>query len=578
MAAAILSLAKPQNDSPAIPERMQLMIAPRCSLILWLVVLCPTVSLRAQESATARNVDVPSLLGANTVEYKVRPGKQRLDLQVNGSKILVLPGKTIPRVLVNNPSLVNAIALSASKVQLGAVKAGVTQLNLWDEEGQLYTVDLVISGDSKELELLLESEFPNSSLRVRPLATSIVLSGWVDSPEDISRIVKMAEDYYPKVINNIRVGDNQQVMLHVQVMEISRTKLREMGVDWAAFGMDGFAAQSVSQLIQETTSNSGSVLGTGLSTLTFGVTNGSSDFFGIIDAMRQLDLVKVLAEPTLTTVSGRPAAFNAGGEFPILIPQGLGTVAVEYKQFGTRVDFVPVVLGNGNIRLEVRPQVSEIDSARGVDISGTRVPGLRNRWVDTAVEMRAGQTLALAGLIQERVEAQNRGLPVLADLPWAGTLFRRVVHNRNEIELLVMVRPELVDAMDPEQVPLFGPGENSCPPNDHDLYLRGFLEVPNCGCGDCTICRAGRGEFTSPTPMLMSETQIGELPPVRNFDGALMNVPPVSLQPLGNRGMMLPTPAIQPEMPLTAPSVTTPQLAPIISTKNASHVPQLRSK
>ena len=108
------------------------------------------------------------------------------------------------------------------------------------------------------------------------------------------------------------------------------------------------------------------------------------------------------------------------------MPQGLGTVSIEYKPFGTRVDFVPIVLGNGNLRLEVRPQVSEIDESRSVTINNITVPGLRTRWVDTAVEMKAGQTLALAGLVQERVESENKGMPWLADLPWVGAPFRRV--------------------------------------------------------------------------------------------------------------------------------------------------------
>jgi pilus assembly protein CpaC len=354
-----------------------------------------------------------------------------------------------------------------------------------------------VYGDAKELELLLETEFPNASLRVRPLSSSVVISGWVDAPEVISRVVKMAEDYYPKVINNIRVGDNQQVQLHVQIMEVSRTKLRQLGIDWAAFGVDDFIGQSVGQLISETTANVGSVAGSGQSTMSFGLAGSDSSFFAVIDALRQHDLVKVLAEPVLTTISGRPAAFSAGGEFPIPIPQGLGTVAIDYKNFGTRVDFVPTVLGNGNVRLEVRPEVSETDSTRAVEIQGFVIPGIVNRWVDTAVEMRAGQTLALAGLIQDRVEAQNKGVPVLSDLPWAGALFRRVVQRHNEIELLVMVRPEFVDAMDPHEVPMFGPGEQTAMPSDKEMFVKGYIEVPTC-CpdGSCRNCRAGRGQFS----------------------------------------------------------------------------------
>lgn len=477
------------------------------ALILGLLLSCCSTLTYAQLSDSDQQLST----SANSLEYRVRPGVQRVSMYVNSSKILTLEGKQIPRALVNNPELVNAIAISSNQIQLSGLKAGVTQVNLWDDDGDLYTIDVIVSGDAKELELLLETEFPNASLRVRPLASSVVLSGWVDEPEVISRVVRMAEDYYPKVINNIRVGDNQQVQLHVQVMEVSRSKLRQLGFDWAALGVNGFVGQSVAGLLGETISNAG-VTSTGGSTVSFGVTSGGSQFFGVVDALRQHDLVKVLAEPVLTTVSGRPAAFNAGGEFPILIPQGLGTVAVEYKTFGTRVDFVPIVLGNGNIRLEVRPQVSEVDNARGVDINGVRVPGLRNRWVDTAVEMRAGQTLALAGLIQDRVESQNSGLPVLADLPWAGALFRRVTNLQNEIELLVMVRPEFVAPMNPNEVPTFGPGEQTVVPDDKELFLRGYMEVPAC-CpdGSCLKCRAGRGAYARP-PVTASQPAVSMYP------------------------------------------------------------------
>jgi pilus assembly protein CpaC len=424
----------------------------------------------------------------NPVEYAVTRTSQRLEMVVNTSRILTLD-KEVPRAMVNNPDVVRVVPLSPSKVQVSALKPGVTQVNLWDEDGNLYTVNLIIIGDAQELDMLLQTEFPQASLRVRPLATSVVLSGRVDRPEDVSRIVRMAEDYYPKVINNIAVGGVQQVLLHVRVMEVSRTKLRALGFDWANFGSSDFVVQTVAGTLGSFT-QTGTAEGTGGATVTFGLIGPDNSFFGFLEALRDNNMAKVMAEPTLVTVSGRPAAFNAGGEFPILVPQSLGTISVEYKQFGTRVDFVPIVLGNGNIRLEVRPQVSELDNANGVTLNGTRIPGLRTRWVDTAVEMQAGQTLALAGLIQTRIEAQNRGIPWLADLPWAGAAFRRVEEQQNEIELVVTVRPELVDALDPHEVPQCLPGEQSTSPNDVELYFRGYLEVPNCcSDGSCANCQ-----------------------------------------------------------------------------------------
>jgi pilus assembly protein CpaC len=459
------------------------------------------------------------------VEYVVTRTSQRLEMVVNTSRILTLD-KEVPRAMVNNPDVVRVVPLSPNKVQVSALKPGVTQVNLWDDDGNLYTVNLIIIGDAQELDMLLQSEFPQASLRVRPLATSVVLSGRVDRSEDVSRIVRMAEDYYPKVINNIAVGGVQQVLLHVRVMEVSRTKLRAVGFDWANFGNSDFVVQTVAGTLGSFTPT-GTAKGTGGATITFGLVGPDNSFFGFLEALRDNNMAKVLAEPTLVTVSGRPAAFNAGGEFPILVPQSLGTISVEYKQFGTRVDFVPIVLGNGNIRLEVRPQVSELDNANGVTLNGTRIPGLRTRWVDTAVEMQAGQTLALAGLIQTRIEAQNRGIPWLADLPWAGAAFRRVEEQQNEIELVVTVRPELVDALDPNEVPQCLPGQQSTSPNDVELYFRGYLEVPNC-CpdGSCENCQNRSLESTYneiPQPEQSEPADAGQPVQPPAGDGAALN-------------------------------------------------------
>ncbi|MCA9199111.1 MAG: type II and III secretion system protein family protein [Planctomycetales bacterium] len=430
--------------------------------------------------------------GSGQTEMLLEESHQQLDMVVNSSRIVRL-NKEIPRAFVDNQDVVRVTPLSASKVRLSAAKTGVTQVTLYDADGDIYTLDVVVVGDSRELELLLKSEFPQASLRVRPLANSVILTGRVDKPEVVNRIVRIAEDYYPKVINNISVGGVQQVNLHVKVMEVSRSKLRTMGIDWANFGSSDSIAQSVSGVIAQASIPARSVVTSGNETLSLGLVGSNNSFFAFMEALREHNLAKVLAEPTLTTVSGRPASFNAGGEFPILVPQSLGTTAIEFKEFGTRVDFVPIVLGNGHIRLEVRPQVSELDAANGVTINGTVIPALRTRWVDTAVEMRAGQTLALAGLIQTKTEAQNLGLPWLSDLPWAGAAFRRTREIRNEIELVVLVRPELVDALDPHEVPACGPGERTTSPSDVELHFRGYLEVPNC-CddGSCPSCQAGQ--------------------------------------------------------------------------------------
>jgi len=425
--------------------------------------------------------------GRQPLRYKISGTGERLEMIVNTSRIITTDHK-IPQVLVDNDTVIRAQPISANQVQISALRTGFTTLTIWDENDQESSIDILVYGDARELENVLMTEFPEATLRVRPLVSSVVISGYVPQVEMVGRIILMAEDYYPNVINNITVGGVQQIMLHVKVMEVSRTKLRKMGFDWALFSGNDGIIQSASGLILG--GGVGGVVSSGGETLAATLVNDSTSFFGFLEVLRQYNMVKILAEPTLVTISGRPASFSSGGEFPILVPQSLGTVSVEYREFGTRIDFVPIVLGNGRIRLEVRPTISEIDPTRSVTINSTTVPGLRTRWVDTAVEMNAGQTLALAGLIQTQTEVENKGVPWLSDLPWIGSIFRRVEEKSNEIELLILVTPEFVEALDPHEVAPCGPGQLTERPTDVDFYFRGYLEVPKCcdggGCQQCS--------------------------------------------------------------------------------------------
>jgi pilus assembly protein CpaC len=226
------------------------------------------------------------------------------------------------------------------------------------------------------------------------------------------------------------------------------------------------------------------------------VGNGGS-FFGFVEALRENDLARLLAEPTLVTLDGRPANFNVGGQVPIPLQQALGVTTVTYRSFGTAIDFVPIVLGNGMIRLEVRPDITEIDPSLRDSVTG--VPGFRQRTADTAVEMKAGQTLAIAGLVFTREDSVNRGIPWLADLPYVGVPFRRVSNRRNDVELLIFVTPEFCEAMDPTEVPPCGPGQLTTTPTDLELYGRGYIEVPkNCPGGNCGPGGVGPGGLLGP--------------------------------------------------------------------------------
>jgi pilus assembly protein CpaC len=456
----------------------------RNALSIGVSLLIAVTFLSIAHSARAQNLQRD---GAAIV-HRIQAATERLEMTANTSRLLTLDQK-IPRAQVNNREILELTPLSPNEVQIFAKKPGVTQINLWNEQQQVHTIDVMVFGDARELDALIRTEFPQAAVRVRPLAQSVVLSGFVDQQDQVSQIIRMAEDYYPKVISHITVGGVQQVSLNVKVYEVSRTRLRTLGMDWSTSSGADFVVSSVSGLIDAASASAGTAVGTGGDTIRFGVIGDNTTFFGFIEALRRNDLVKVLAEPTLVTVSGRPAMFNSGGEIPIIIPQSLGTSSIEFKKFGTQVDFVPIVLGNGAIRLEVRPRVSEINPAIGISVAGVTVPGFNERVVDTAVEMKPGQTLALAGLVQTKLESENVGLPWISDLPYFGVPFRRVREELNEIELLILVTPEVIDPVDCNELPPCRPGMHSEPAGEWDFYMKGHLEVPARGpCGPGGTC------------------------------------------------------------------------------------------
>jgi pilus assembly protein CpaC len=267
-------------------------------------------------------------------------------------------------------------------------------------------------------------------------------------------------------------------MLHVKVMEVSRTKLRQLGFDFAKFNGGNIFVSQVSGLITAVTGGS---ITTANATAQFNIGNSTSGFLGVMNALRQDGLAKVLAEPNLVAISGRPAHFNVGGQYYYQLNGGITGPSTSFVNYGTIVDVVPIILGNGRIRLEVRAEVSEIDTSLTV-VGGP--PSLKTRVVETGVEMKAGQTLAIAGLVQNTVESQNAGLPWISEVPYLGVPFRNVHEQINEVETLITVTPELVEALDANQVPPCGPGLESASPSDWELFFMGHLEVPVC-------CRGG---------------------------------------------------------------------------------------
>ncbi len=473
-----------------------------------------------------------------SVNYNISQSVERIEMLDKSSRILTLEER-IPKFQVHNEEVLSAQPISQNQIQISGKQPGTTQLNIWDTNDKLYTVDVIVLADAREVEGILSSQLPLASLKVLPLANGAVVSGHVTSVDDVDRAMAIVEQFYASPVNNIKVSGVQQILLHTKIMEVSRTKLRDLGIDWSIRDGTSFYAQAPSSL-----TDVGSTVGTGLSPSTGGALDITNRFFfdnanfeALIRALHQNDLIKLLAEPTVVATHGRPARFTVGGRVPNVVPTGNGAVQVDYEEYGTSVDFLPFVVGPGRIRLEVRPEVSEPDASRSVTVNGLAVSAFTQRYVETAVEMQAGQTFALAGLLQSRTEAQTRATPFFGNLPWIGTMFRRISERKNDIELLILVTPEIVDAMDPHEVPPGGPGLNSMSPTDHELYLLGNIEVPNLlgnhcsGSGDCqcSACRSGMPfHHSGGSPMHMSGGGHA-VPPGAIISGEAL--PPTSIVP-----------------------------------------------
>jgi pilus assembly protein CpaC len=288
----------------------------------------------------------------------------------------------------------------------------------------------------------------------------------------------------PKIINLIRVPGVQQVMLQVKIAEVDRTALRNMGATVSYRDSSNRVLASVMGSSRPGASDDGSLFGLALGqqTTSFAILPNTS-LKVAVDALRANRVLTILAEPNLMAMHGQKASFMAGGEFPVPVPQGGGlsnTFTVEFKKFGVLLDFVPYIMDDGAIRLHVAPEVSTIDPTIGVVSAGISIPGVNTRRASTTVELRQGQTLALAGLLQVSLQANTNRLPGLGDVPYLGPFFSNNSHQRTEKELVILVSPQFVDAMEPHQVgPL--PGCEVRDPDDHEFYMLNRIESRHPG-------------------------------------------------------------------------------------------------
>jgi pilus assembly protein CpaC len=384
------------------------------------------------------------------------------------------------------PDIADVIPLEPSELLITAKKAGTTQLILWDENDHTQVITIEVSTPIARLQKQLVNLFPESKINVEDANGTITLTGQVRDLQTAAQVELVAAPYSAggKVADLLEIAGGQQVMLKVKFAEVSKQAETELGFNFG--GSDGVsvfgsnlgqnAIGVVPGAVNTLATPSGILSDTAASMFGTGAF-GPIAFAYFVDALEQNELLRTLAEPDLVTTSGQKATFLAGGQFPYPVPQSSGgstAITIQFQPYGVALDFTPIVLGNGRIRMRVHPDVSELDFSHTVTLDGTTVPGLTERSADTTVELAQGQTFALAGLLQDQISAHNISFPILGDVPVLGALFRSVQYQKNQTELVILVSPVLVHGIDPADVTPV-PGEKWRDPNTAQLYVMGDL-------------------------------------------------------------------------------------------------------
>lgn len=419
-----------------------------------------------------------------------------LSLGIGKSVVLDLP-RDIKDVLVADPLVANAVVRSSRRAYLIGVKLGQTNVYFFDAEGrQIAGFDITIKRDLGGLREILKQTFPALDVRVEPVGDGLMLTGSVATPGEAQQVYDLASRVASsggaggfsfgggasdsKVINNITVRGRDQVMLKVTVAEVQRDVIKQLGIDLS--GQIGFG----SAVLNFNTSNPFSAYGQSLSPNST-IVPSWKNITGTIRAMERAGVIRTLAEPSLTAISGETATFIAGGEFPV--PNGLSCDTtksppvcqqqVDFKKFGISLNFSPVVLSEGRISLKVMTEASDLstDNAITLGVPGTSqtltIPSIRTRRADTVVEIPSGGALALAGMIQEQTKQAINGLPGLMQLPVLGALFKSRDYVNRQTELMILVTPYIVRAVAPKD--LSKPDDGFADPADPSSALLGRL-------------------------------------------------------------------------------------------------------
>jgi pilus assembly protein CpaC len=410
---------------------------------------------------------------------------QSLRLRAGQSKVLRLPF-SITRISVANPEVADIILTSPREVYINGLAPGTTNLSVWGRS-RFSSARVTVEADVSQLKENLAQVLPKEkNIGVIAADESVVLSGEVSGPVAQQTALSLAASYVggkkERVINLLNIGGVQQVMCEVRLAEINRNVGRRIGVNFNILDRSGRSfgvsflnnLTGVEEFVRSFAGTSFRYLISQNVNAIAGWQTGSVLWTMFFDALKQQGLGRILAEPNLVTTSGQEASFLAGGEFPIPVPQQFQTITIEYKKFGVGLNFTPTVLDNDMMAMKVAPEVSELDFTNAVQIAAFLVPALRVRRLSTHVEVKDGQTFALAGLLSDNHRTLVNKFPVLGSIPVLGTLFRSSEFQKQETELVVLVTPHLVKPMAQGVARL--PTDVYVEPNEVEFYLLGCLE------------------------------------------------------------------------------------------------------
>jgi len=387
-----------------------------------------------------------------------------------GRSAIVNVGKPIARVSLTSADVADALVTSPNELLVNGKMPGTISMFVWDRGGAIRRYEVVVQRDLARLSDQVKQLFPKESIEVRANGKTAVLSGIVSSKEVADKIASLAGSFVDskdEIVSLLQVGEtprSNQVLLRVRFAEVSRSAMTQLGVNLftSPTGVGNTIGSTTTQQFPAPTfsnlqsTNAGSSFGSPVTSATGAIT--FSDFLNlflysekfnlgaVVQALQTKGLFQSLAEPNLIAESGKEASFLAGGEFPIPIAQGSGggtVVTVQFKEFGIRLTFTPVVIGN-RVHLKVRPEVSTLDYSNAVTLNGFQIPALSTRRTETEIELNDGQTFAIAGLLSNTMNSTLSKMPGIGDIPVLGLLFRSKQAQRNQTELVVMITPEIL--------------------------------------------------------------------------------------------------------------------------------------